>query len=356
MNYQHGGDIYTASEKYNGEIIDFSANINPLGMPEAVIQAACRAVAKAEHYPDPACRRLRQAIAKAEGVLPRQIICGNGAADLIYRLVLACRPRKALLLAPTFSEYEQALMTVGAEIVFHYLKEENEFGLTEDIMIQMSADLDMIWLCNPNNPTGRLLPGPLLEKILDLCRQKNIRLVVDECFLDLCPQGEEYKLTARINDNPELFLLRAFTKSFAMPGLRLGYGLCSDEVLLEKMQACGQPWSVAIPAQEAGIAALNEQEFLKESVAYISRERKWLLAALEKLGIRCFGSQANYILFRLPRAFDLKERLLKKGILIRSCSNYRGLGADYYRIAVRRHWENEKLIEALAQVLGISGE
>jgi threonine-phosphate decarboxylase len=351
MSFQHGGDIYSLKDKVQGEVLDFSANINPLGMPPAVSQAAQQAVLAAHHYPDPFCRELVQAIASAEGIWPQQVICGNGAADLIFRLAFACKPKKALLLAPTFSEYEEALRLAGAQVDYHFLKEENDFDLTEDIIEQLNPELDMLWLCNPNNPTGRIIDKDLMDKILEHCRKKRIKVVVDECFLDLCSQGQEHKMTGKLQEYPNLFLLRAFTKSYAMPGLRLGYGLCTDETLLEAMRGCGQPWAVSVPALAAGLAALAEQSFLSEAVAYIAQERDWLLQSLKQLNFWCCCSQANYILFRSPADLDLQAKMAQKGILIRSCSNYHGLSKEYYRVAIRQHWENQRLIQALAQCL-----
>ena len=349
--YTHGGDIVGAREVWKGELLDFSANLNPLGMPEAVQKAAEDAVQEAIHYPDPLCRALCAAIARRDNVTPEQVLCGNGAADLVFRLAFSQRPRRVLVTAPTFSEYQDAVQAAGGEVVYHRLTPENDFDLTEAVLDDLDDSLDMAFFCTPNNPTGRLIDRELMQRILERCREKNIRLVVDECFLSLADPGERMSLAGELKNFPNLVLLRAFTKSYAMPGLRLGYCLSTDAALLDGLTRCAQPWSVSGPAQAAGLAALRTplHHFLARQL--IAVERTWLTGALQSLGLKVFPSLVNYILFRAEGVDDLKERLLEHGVLIRSCANYVGLGSDYYRVAVRLRQENEGLIKALKEVL-----
>ncbi len=345
-NYDHGGDIYGGKD----EILDFSVNVNPLGMPASVKLAAAEAIKDCASYPDHSCRRLRRAIAERYGTDPEAVVCGNGASDLIYRLFAALRPKATLLAAPTFSEYEKAALSFGGEVRRHALSESASFGLTEGILDRLAADVDLLFLCNPNNPTGRLIERKLLSKILDGCADYGIFLALDECFLELS-EGWADSLIGRIEGNEKLFILRAFTKDYAMPGLRLGYGFCSDKGLLEKMGGAGQPWSVSVPAEAAGIAACGEAGFLKASREYIRRERERLAAALSGLGLGVVGSEANFILFRAPGVKDLKERLLGRGLLIRSSAGFFGLTDEHYRVAVRREADNARLIKALREEL-----
>lgn len=349
--YTHGGDIVGAREIWKGELLDFSANLNPLGMPESVRKAAEEAVREAIHYPDPLCRALCAAIARRDNVTPEQVLCGNGAADLVFRLAFSQRPRRVLVTAPTFSEYQDAVQAAGGEVVYHRLTPENDFDPTEAVLDDLDDSLDMAFFCTPNNPTGRLIDRELMQRILERCREKNIRLVVDECFLSLADPGERMSLAGELKNFPNLILLRAFTKSYAIPGLRLGYCLSADTTLLDGLSRCAQPWSVSGPAQAAGLAALAEPEYPARARQLIAVERSWLIDALRELGLQVFPSQVNYILFRAPGVDDLKERLLARGVLIRSCANYVGLGSDYYRVAVRPHRENEGLIGAMKEVL-----
>lgn len=346
--FWHGGDVITAEEIYGGGIVDFSANFNPLGMPPEVRKAAEEAVAESVHYPDPFCRELVFGLAEREGVNREYILCGNGAADLIFRLVYAKRPRLAVVMAPTFAEYAQALEMAGCEVLHHRLKEAKGFELTDEILDYLTYETDMLFLCNPNNPTGRPVPPKLMDQVVKICRERKISLVVDECFVELADGPRS--LTPRVPNNPHLFLLKAFTKSYCMAGLRLGYCVTADEDLLDRMRLCGQPWSVSHPAQRAGIAALQLSEYPERARAIIREERGWLEGELQNLGVTVFPSCTNYIMFRAANIYDLRERMTGKGILIRSCANFLGLGDDYYRVAVKLRDENERLIRVMKEV------
>lgn len=338
----HGGDIY------GGEVeLDFSANTNPFGTPQGIINAVRTALPEMHRYPDPYCRKLTQAISDFEGVPKEYILCGNGAADLIYAYCEAVRPKLAVELAPTFSEYALGLERIGSRVERYYLQQENEFELDEDFLSYLTdTKPDAVFLCNPNNPTGKTIAPQLLERILFFCEENTIRLFVDECFLDLSDSGESLK--AFLAEHPNLFILKAFTKSYGMAGIRLGYCLCSDYALLERMSKAVQPWNVSSLAQAAGIAALQEQEFLRKTNELVAVERQWLKKQLESLGFWVCPSSANYLLFK--GSSDLHAKLKEKKIAIRNCNNYYGLGQGWYRIAVRLHEENERLIQAMKEV------
>lgn len=336
----HGGDIYR-----HPDVIDFSVNTNPLGTPESVKCAVQESVAKIEHYPDVRCEALREAISRFEQVNMEEILCGNGAAELFFAAVQAVWPQKALVIAPSFSEYEEALRSVGAEVEYYYLCEEDNFQIREDYVDKLSEEIDMIFLCNPNNPTGVLLERKFILEVLKRCKEKNSLFVLDECFVDFVEEPENHTIKDMLKEYPNLFLLKAFTKRYAMAGVRLGYGLSSNQRLLEKIQHCGQPWAVSTVAQKAGIAALKEEEYVKRSMAYVHAQRKKLIKNLTLLGYKTFDSKANYIFFQGEEG--LYEKCLEKGILIRDCSNYYGLKKGYYRVAVKLQEENEKLLEVL---------
>ena len=338
----HGGDVY------DGEIqLDFSANTNPYGTPRGVLDAMSAVLSRVHQYPDPYCRELVKAISEFEGVPKDWILCGSGAAELIYSYCEALRPETAMELAPTFSEYALALERVGCRVERYSLKKENHFSLTDEFLpVLARIRPDVLFLCNPNNPTGQVIGLPLLEKILNLCHRQGTALFVDECFLDLSDDGVSLK--ARLGEHPKLFLLKAFTKSYGMAGVRLGYCLCSDPALLEKMSHTVPPWNVSTLAQAAGVAALQERAFLQKTRALIPVERQWLKGQLEALGFWVCTSRANYLLFQGRP--DLREQLRKQGIAIRSCGNYHGLEQGWYRIAVRLHEENERLIQAMKEV------
>lgn len=339
MNCTHGGDIYSREVD-----LDFSANLNLLGIPEAVRKAA--AEADFTRYPDPACRKLRCAVSSYENVPPERVVCGNGAADLIYRVVNTVRPKRALLCAPTFSEYEKALRERGCEVILHPLSEENGFALGGGFLPKITPDIGLIFLCSPNNPTGRTIEPLLLEKILKKCRDTGTVVLADECFLDFAEGGEE--LSAKRYLNERVIVLKAFTKICAMAGLRLGYAIFGDEALAEAVRGSGQPWSVSAPAQAAGEAAaatLAETDYLARTRLLVAQERAYLTAELMKRGITVFPSQANFLLLKSEK--NLAEILAKQKIAIRSCADYRGLGENFFRTAVRTNEENKRLIEAI---------
>ena len=340
---QHGGDVYGG-----GITLDFSANTNPLGTPPGVLEAVCRTLPQLHRYPDPYCRRLVQAIAGHEQVPASYILCGNGAADLIYTYCAALRPRTAVELAPTFVEYGAGLAQVGCRVERYFLHQAQNFDLDERFLSFLEEKKpEVVFLCNPNNPTGRLIPLPLLEHILRCCAARGIRLFLDECFLDLTEDGVSAKRF--LAEYPGLLILKAFTKSYGMAGLRLGYCLCGNASLLQAMGQTVQPWNVSIPAQKAGVAALKQTAFLEKAKQTIREQREALTGGLRELGLRVIGSHTNYILFYSDR--ELREPLLEKGIQIRSCANYPGLETGWYRIAVKLPRENETLLAALKEIL-----
>ena len=335
----HGGAAWEA-----GVTLDLSANTNPLGTPPGVLAAVSAVLGRLRDYPDPYCRDLVNAIARFEAVPPEYILCGNGAAELIYAWAQAARPRTAAETAPTFSEYSEALEKQGCRMERYPLQPENGFALEEgflDFLAEKKPEAAV--LCTPNNPTGRLIPRDLLDRVLDLCASQGTRLFLDECFLALSHGGVSLK--DRLGEYPGLFILKAYTKSYGMAGLRLGYCLTADGDLLEKMSETSQPWNVSVPAQAAGIAALEEGEFLGRALEIIREERPRLKAGLEALGLWVCPSEANYLLFRGPE--DLGERLLARGVALRSCANYPGLGPGWFRTAVRTRKENDILLHEL---------
>ena len=294
MKLVHGGDTVGYREKYGRDALDFSANVSPLGTPEAVARAIGAAAYRADRYPDPLCRELCAALGEAEGVPMDWILCGNGAADLIFRLALAKRPRHALVLAPTFAEYEAALETVGCDVRRYALNEANDFALTEDVLGAIQPPVEIVFLCQPNNPTGQAADRALVRRILAKCEAVGALLAVDECFLDFLPDGETLTM------KPEL-------------------------------------------------AALTQRDYVRQVRALIETERPYLLAGLRALGLRVIAGRANYLLFRADET--LGERLEARGALIRRCGNYPGLDDTWYRTAVRTRRENDALLAALREVL-----
>lgn len=342
----HGGDTEGYRLEHGHDPLDFSANCNPLGIPKSVPAAIASAAETAHAYPDPLCRQLRSALSSKLSVPADWILCGNGAADLIFRLTRAKKPRKAVVTAPTFAEYEIALGDVDCTVVRHPLLERNAFVLTDSLIALLKPDVDMLFICNPNNPTGLTVKPELMDRILTACDQNGTLLVVDECFNGFLDEPKKHSLKTRLPDCDNLLILDAFTKLYGMAGVRLGYCMTKNTALLENMKSAGQPWSVSTLAQAAGLAALREDDYVLSARALIKKERATLINALIKLGIKTLAGEANYIFFHstIP---NLTTKLRKRGILIRDCGNYPGLATGYYRIAVRTHEENLQLIQTL---------
>lgn len=349
MELVHGGDWAGYRAEFGCDALDFSANVSPLGLPAGVAAAITNALPTADRYPDPLCRELRAALAGAEGVPADWILCGNGAADLIFRLALAVRPRRALLPAPTFAEYEAALQTVGCAVQRVFLREENEFAVTEEFIDAVTPETDIVFLCQPNNPTGQVTPPALVERLVRRCAECGAVLVVDECFLDFLPDRDAWTAKQLLRDASQLIILKAFTKLYAMAGVRLGYALCGDAALLEKMRGAGQPWAVSSLAQAAGLAALQETAYAGAVRALIAEQRPRMAAGLRALGLRVMDGQANYLLFRATP--DFGEKLRRRGAVVRSCANYPGLDAAWYRTAVRTAEENTRLLQIMGEIL-----
>ena len=345
----HGGDRAGFLEVYGREPVDFSVNVNPFGMPESAKKAAAQALERAAEYPDMPYRKLCRAIGASCQVPAEYVVPGNGAADLIWRLAALKRGQRALITAPSFSEYEGALTACGWEVRRHVLLRESGFALTEDILPQITADLGLVILCNPNNPTGKTIPQGLLLQILDRCRDYGVLLCVDECFNGFLDDPGAHSLRDRLELSDNLILLGALTKLYAMAGLRLGYALCANDALRARLWAMGQSWPVSVVAEAAAIAALEDKAYLEYSLPPLRAERRRLRSALETAGLEVLGGEANYLFFYtdIP-AFG--RRLAEKGFLLRDCGSYPGIEDGYYRIAVRRPEDNDQLLAAIREV------
>jgi threonine-phosphate decarboxylase len=251
---------------------------------------------------------------------------------------------------PGFSEYALALREAGAAVTEIPLPEAEDFRLTEKQVLQIPQDIQLLFLCNPNNPTGLLTERKTLSAILSLCRERGAILCADECFLDFCVNATEHSLIPALSEYPNLVILRAFTKTYAMAGLRLGYALCRNKALAERLQNSGPPWVVSGVAQEAGIEALCETNYVNRLRVLISDERRRMKAALEALGLRVIPGEANFLHFQSADT-ALAEKLRARGMLIRECADFAGLRAGWYRTAIRTAGENDILIKTIGEVL-----
>ena len=337
----HGGDIYT-----HKILLDFSANINPFGIPETVRKAAVDAIDDCTAYPDPYCRVLRKRLSEGERVPEEWVLCGNGAADLIYSFAYSLpKHRPVLIVSPTFSEYETALSAAGIKADHFMLSEHNGFVLDDSILNVDFSKYSTLFVCTPNNPTGITVRPELIEKLAET----GIKLFCDMCFMDLTVSPQLYDVPVLLQKYPNLVVLKAFTKSFAIPGLRLGYVLCSDRELMAAMAEKAPCWNVSIPAQAAGCTALSCKDWLSDCVRKIEEERERVAGELKSMGLKVYTGEANFLLIYSEK--DLYSGLLERGILVRDCSNYKGLQKGFIRIAIRRKEENDQLLDAMREVL-----
>jgi threonine-phosphate decarboxylase len=358
--FRHGG----APQKDRGPLLDFSASINPLGPPESVLRVLRDELPSIAHYPDPECRELTERLAELHAVDPSQIVVGNGSNELIYAIARAFRPKRVAIVEPTYTEYLRASLAVGAEID-HWLAEGEDFALeTFD-----PGEADLVWLCNPNNPTGRIWDEDPLRVSIRAWVQSHSRtlFVVDEAFL---PLSWMTPLVALDLENPGLILLacmlpnlivlRSLTKQYALPGLRLGF-LAAQADLAKRIRQQLTPWSVNALAQHAGLAALADRDYGRRTHQWISETivpyegTSTFFGVLREVSPRLapIRSAANFVLVRLNgwQASELAARLGERGIVIRNAANFVGLDERYVRVAIRTPAENRRLFQALAAVL-----
>lgn len=355
----HGGNIYEMAKRYNlapENIVDFSASISPLGVPEKVMAAIEAALAAIRHYPDPECTNFCKAAAEYHGVSCQNILPGNGAAEIIYLIAHMVRPRRVLIPIPTFSEYAYAAESVGAETISPCFERQGEhFVIDKRSFVQSIAGNDLAFICNPNNPTGTVWTRDELIEIVEVGRVNHCMIVIDEAYLELVDNGAAYSLVGKLTDYDNLLILKSLTKVYAIPGLRIGYALGSSR-LIQAMAMLRDPWSVNVLAQEAGTAAFQESEYLSRLQELVQGERQYLYEELGKItGIEPMRPTANFMLVDTGpagiSAGTLQKAMATRGILIRDCTSFRGMGANHVRITVRTRPDNERFIQTARECL-----
>jgi threonine-phosphate decarboxylase len=365
--YGHGGDRWTAAERFGGSpegFLDFSSNIHPLGPPPRVVEALSRSLGDGKpavltQYPDPMSRRLQKKLAERLEVSPEQLLIGNGAAELIDLVVQVFQPGRVGVVRPCFSEYERSAQLHRCSLVTIRGREEDHFLPTEHDLCSLIEQSDLVFLGHPNNPTGLCIPEPVLERAAAVAARSNTVLVVDEAFIDFVPDGEKRSLIRRLSQFPTTLILRSMTKFYALPGLRLGYAVGRKD-WIERLARHKIPWSVNALAQIAGEAALEDEAYHREAKRWGTAERTELADGLRRISaVDVLPSETNFLLLRL-RSGDphssrlsgwLQEQMGRRGILIRDASTFLGLDGRYVRVAVRMREENQRLLAALREVL-----
>ena len=350
----HGGHIKKHNINHgNNGILDFSANINPLGYPENVRKVILENFDDILHYPDIDCASLRKYIGQKVGRPQDEIIVGNGSTELFYLIPRALKPMKGIVFQPTFSEFAEALKCSHAEVNNKMLKEEDDFCFTFREDRFDDKKIEMVFLCNPNNPTGQLVEKTVILNMIK--RHPDITFVVDEAFIDFVDEPEKYSVIHEAGTLQNLIVVRSLTKFYGFPGLRIGY-LVAHADIVKKMMEYKEPWSVNALAQCAATAALEDKGFFSRSREFVFKERLYLFHELSEMqGLSPYKPTANYIFVKINMSGVtsplLREQLLEHGIAIRDCSNFLGLNEKYFRVAVRTREENTMLVSTLKTLL-----
>ncbi|MFA6079628.1 MAG: threonine-phosphate decarboxylase CobD [Candidatus Omnitrophota bacterium] len=347
LMFEHGGNVHKAECLLGRRVVDFSANINPLGLPERIKKRIRDDLGSVLNYPDPEARELTRRIARYWGIGEDNVLVGNGSIELIYLIVSAFKPGTALVTAPDFSEYERALRSVKSRMSYLKLIEKDAFKAD----LTRTGVSDIFFFSNPNNPTGSMVAG----RSDGIERLPNKTVVVDEAFMDFSSDEKRLTMIEKSVRHKKVIVLRTFTKFFAMPGLRAGYLTAHKDVvrMLKRHQA---PWSVNSLAQRAARYILDDRTYIAETKALIKKERDFLSGELTATeGLKALPSDVNFMLIKIERrgvtSRDLTEGLFRKGILVRDCSNFRGLSGRFIRVAVKKRSENVQLISSLRALL-----
>lgn len=355
---QHGGNVYAAGRERRlplRRIVDFSASINPLGPSARSLNALSNARGAVSHYPDPTCLDLRRALGRRYRIAPDQLLIGNGSSELIYLLPGALAIHHALIVGPTFSEYERAVLTCRGKVTKICARRAEQFrpplGRVLAAMREKGGrrKLDAVFLCNPNSPTGRAISREETCMLIEAAARYRMRIIVDEAFIDYC---EERSVLSRVRRYGHLVVLRSFTKFYGLPGLRVGYVAASKEDIA-RIRRRQPPWSVNALGQAAGCAALEDRRYAEASRQFMRTERAYLLRRLGELpGITVYPSDANFLLIELPPRMpssSLASALRGQSILIRDLSSFAGMNARMVRVAVRTRRENKRLLSAFSR-------
>ena len=384
----HGGNIYKIfREKNIKEILDYSSNINPYGIPESLKKKITENLEVLERYPDPDYVELREKLANLNKVNLSDIILGNGATEIIFLFMKVINPKKILIVSPTFGEYERAVKateipgdTVNLscsngdnknienkkiEIEYFELKESDDFKLNiGNLKNELENKYDLLIICNPNNPTGKFLKLTQTEEILKECNKYDTKLFIDEAFIEFIEDGMKESIINTEGNKKNLFVTRAFTKFFAIPGLRLGYGMYFDKELEKKISEKKEPWSVNNFAEMAGLTVLDDAEYIEKTLKWIAEEKIYMYEKLNKIsGMKVYETEVNFITGKIDeKLFSeglnvkvLREKMLEQGILIRDASNFKFLDERFFRLAIKDRESNERVIEAMKEIFREKG-
>lgn len=378
----HGGNIYKVFREKNIKgIMDYSSNINPYGIPESLKKRITENLEILERYPDPDYVELREKLAHLNKIDMSDIVLGNGATEIIFLFMKVINPKKILIVSPTFGEYERAVKATEIpgdivslscsddnknienkeiEIEYFELKESDDFKLNiGNLKNELEKKYDLLIICNPNNPTGKFLKLTQTEEILKECNKYDTKLFIDEAFIEFLADGMKESIINTEENKKNLFVTRAFTKFFAIPGLRLGYGMYFDKELEQKISEKKEPWSVNNIAEMAGLTVLDDTEYIEKTLKWITKEKIYMYEKLNEIsGIKVYETEVNFITGKIDeKLFSeglnvkiLREKMLEQGILIRDASNFKFLDERFFRLAIKDRASNDRVIEAMKEI------
>lgn len=353
----HGGNVSEVSRIYGlaeDRIIDFSANINPLGYPPGLKDAVMGDFDSILNYPDIDSFDLIEGLSAYHGVSRDSLLVGNGSTEFMYLIPMVFKPKKALIVSPAFSEYEKGLKIVGTDVSYFPTFKEHGFSVdVTGLCARLEEGFDVVYLCNPANPTGILTSKDDVRRFIDVAEQTKAMAIIDEAFIDFV---ENESVKAEIDRYASLIIMRSMTKFFGIPGLRIGYLLAAPSCI-ETIRRSKTPWTVNSLVQRAAATVLDDREYMETSRRLVQSERVYLKEALSDIpGLTVFDGAANFIFVFMDErcvmdSTALRSRLVREGILIRDCSNFNGLNDRYFRVAVKRRGQNELLIKQLREIV-----
>lgn len=352
----HGGNIWQFPLSSRYDIVDFSVNVNPLGMSEEIKNTIISNIDKVNYYPEPESECFKNSLARFHGLSNCNFLVGNGSIELIHLIPRALKSKVVLIPIPSFSEYEFAAKVSNAKCIFVKSAEKNNFKIDVSKVIRLIPKVDLVFLCNPNNPTGSALTRQEILSLLKVCKKYKVGLMVDEVFIDFVLQGNKMGMTLESARNKNLLVLRSLTKFFVLPGLRIGY-LVGHKDTIAKLSRHTYPWNVNTLAQVIAEKVIEDKKYINQTRSIILEEKEYLFDNLNTTrGIKVYPSDVNFFLCKLKNAriknvTELGKKLIAQRILIRNCRNFRGLNDRFFRIAVRKREKNIRLISALRTVL-----
>jgi len=352
MEFIHGGDIYTEGVLKGRELIDFSSNINPLGVPKSFKDNIEEALANVTRYPDVKYRELIGQLKEYIASVPlsdENLILGNGAAEVID---LAISSFKNILIAvPSFAEYEEDAVKWNSNIMYSYLSEDMEYDY-EDIYSKLN-EVDALVIANPNNPSGNVIDKKSFEKIINFCEENNKTIIIDEAFIEFTGRKVQ-SFIDEVHSYKCLFIIRALTKFFALPGIRFGFGVCRNTELINKLKKRQNPWNINCFAETAAKYVLKDKEYIEKSMKWIEEEKKYLPEMLKTIPFihKVYNTNSNYVLCKLKgiTGEDLYHKCMEQGVVIRRAGNFRGLDDSFVRFAIKDRALNLTLLDALNKI------